>query len=155
MTEIVAGTVSGLTKTVSVLVKELLESQWPVTAFDPLASDIGFGLDVWDNYGDVDIHVTADRVTSETATIGAKYSRVAEAVYITLYVRKNAQEIPPNMGAAQRMIEQIVKDNATALGQGIPVLQWNGWDKITISQNLLDVWQVVGRATAIYFLAKV
>jgi len=152
--QIVAGTNSGLTATVSSLVRDLLANNWPTSGFDPLASDIGFGLDVWDNYGDIDIHITADRTVSVPSTIGWTYSKVSETVQITLFVRKNADTIPSNMGAAQRMIEQIVKDNATALGQGVTMLRWDGWDRIFIAPSTQDVWQVVGRATAVYWLVK-
>jgi hypothetical protein len=134
---------------------ELLQSQWPVSAYDPLASDIGFGLGTWDNYGDIDIHVTADRTVSTTDVIGGNRSMVTENVLVTLFVRKNADAIPDNMGAAQRMIEQIIKENMLTLGQGITSLTFGGWDRIVIRDNLQDVWQVAGHATAIYWLVKV
>lgn len=155
MPQVIAGTVSDLTKTVAQLVKELLESNWPVSGYDPLASDIGFGLDVWDNYGDIDIHVTAGVSVSQPSTLGWTRSRVLDPVVISLFVRKNQDVIPQNMGNAQRKIEEIVKDNAGNLGQGINILRWDGWDKLAIDNNLTDVWRVNGKATAIYFKVKV
>lgn len=155
MTQIIAGTVSDLTKTVSQLVKELLESNWPTSAFDPLASDVGFGLDTWDDYGDIDIHVTANQMVSQPSSIGWTQSKVMDSVIISLFVRKNQQEIPVNMGNAQRKIEGIIKDNATGLGQGVTAIRFDGWDKVAIDTNLVDVWRVNGKATAIYFKVKV
>lgn len=154
MTQIITGTTSDLTKTVAQLVKELLENNWPTVGFDPLKSDIGFGLDVWDDYGDIDIHVTAGPSVSSPATLGWTYSRIIDAAVITLYVRKNVDFIPTNMGNAQRKIEEIIKDNASALGQGIMMLRWDGWEKVFIANNLVDVWQGVGRCSAIYFKVK-
>jgi hypothetical protein len=155
MPQVVAGTVSDLTKAVTQLVKELLENNWPTSAFDPLKTDIGFGLDTWDNYGDIDIHVTANQQISEPYTIGWSQSRIRDSVIISLFVRKNQQEIPVNMGNAQRKVEEIIKDNATALGQGVTAIRFDGWDKVVIDTNLVDVWRVNGKATAIYFKVKV
>lgn len=155
MPQIIAGTASDLTKTVAQLVKELLESAWPSSAFDPLNTDIGFGLDTWDDYGDIDIHVTADKSFSMPDTIGWIRSKVTDPVLITLFVRKNTDFIPVNMGNAQRKIEEIVKDNAAGLGQGIPILRWDGWEQIVIDNNLKDVWQVKGHASAVYFKIRI
>lgn len=155
MPQIIAGTGTDLTKTVSQLVKELLETNWPTSAFDPLNTDIGFGLDTWDDYGDIDIHVTADKSFSMPDTIGWIRSKVTDPVLITLFVRKNTDFIPVNMGNAQRKIEEIVKDNAASLGQGIPILRWDGWEQIVIDNNLKDVWQVKGHASAVYFKIRV
>lgn len=154
--QIIAGTASDLTKTVAQLVKELLENNWPTSAFDPLKSEIGFGLDTWDDYGDIDIHVVAGPSTSQPDTIGWFRSKVVDSVVIHLYVRKNQEEIPINMGNAQRKIEEIVKDNAgSGLGQGIAMLRWDGWNPIVIDNNLKDVWHGIGKASAIYFKVKV
>jgi hypothetical protein len=155
MPQVVTGTGVALTKTVSQLVMELLQNNWPTSAYDPLNTDIGFGLDTWDNYGDIDIHVTADKVVSVPDTIGWTRSRVVDSVFIALYVRKNTDTIPTNMGNAQRKIEEIVKDNAASLGQGVSALLWNGWDPLNVNNNLVDVWRVVGRASAIYYLVKI
>jgi hypothetical protein len=155
MTQIVAGTGSALTKTVSQLVKELLETNWPTSAYDPLNTDIGFGLDTWDDYGDIDIHVTADKVVSAPDTIGWGRSKVTEAVFVNLFVRKNTDQIPTNMGNAQRKIEEIIKDNAASLGQGVTMTRWDGWDPVKMDNSLNDVWKVVGHASAIYFLVHV
>jgi hypothetical protein len=153
--QIIAGQGSDLTKTVAQLIKELLENNWPTSAFDPLKSDIGFGLDTWDDYGDIDIHVNADRSISEPMTIGWGRSKIMDPVSIHLFVRKNQEEIPSNMGNAQRKIEEIVKDNAAALGQGVTALRWDGWDPIVMDKSLKDIWHGVGHATAIYFKVKV
>src|SRR5580765_5591044 len=132
MPQIVAGTASALTKTIAKMVKELLETNWPTSAYDPVAADIGFGLDTWDNYGDIDIHVTPDRTNSVPSTIGWTYSKVTENVFVTLYVRKNTDTIPDSFGSAQRMIEQIIKDNAASLGQGVTMLRFDGWDRLLV-----------------------
>lgn len=155
MPQVIAGTSNDLSKTVSQLVMELLRDNWPTSAFDPLNTDIGFGLDTWDDYGDIDIHINAERGISVPATIGWRYSRVEDPVLINLYVRKVQEEIPANMGNAQRKIEEIVKDNASALGQGIQAIRWDGWERIFLDNNLKDVWHAIGRATAIYFKVKV
>ena len=156
MPQVIAGTASDLTKTVSQLVKELLENNWPTSAFDPLKTDIGFGLDTWDDYGDIDIHVTeANRVLSTPYSIGWGYSKVIDPVRIDLYVRKAQEEIPANMGNAQRKIEEIVKDNAATLGQGVQILRWDGWERLFSDNNLKDVWHAIGRASAIYWKVKV
>jgi hypothetical protein len=153
---VIAGTASDLTKTVSELVKELLENNWPTSAYNPLKSEIGFGLGTWDEYGDIDIHVQADRGVSRAATIGWRYTMVTDPVLIHLYVKSNTEEIPPNMGNAQRKIEEIVKVNAaTGLGQGIQVLRWDGWERIFEDKNLQDVWHAIGRTSAIYWKVKV
>jgi hypothetical protein len=155
MPQIIAGTGTDLTKTVAQLVKELLENNWPTSAFDPLKTDIGFGLDTWDDYGDIDIHVKADKMASIPMTLGWTRSMINDSVAVNLYVRKNADEIPLNMGNAQRKIEEIVKDNAAALGQGVTAIRWDGWDPVFIDNNLKDVWHAIGHATAIYFKVKV
>lgn len=154
MPQVIAGTASDLTKTVSQLVKELLENNWPTSAFDPLKADIGFGVDWWDDYGDIDIHVNQDRGSSRPATIGWSYSMVVDPVLINLFVRANKDEIPSNMGNAQRKIEEIVKDNAASLGQGVQMLRWDGWERPFFDNNLRDVWHVIGRATAVYWKVK-
>src|SRR5215510_11622762 len=141
MPQVVSGTASPLTSSVTKLVRDLLENNWPTSAYDPLRSDIGFGLSTWDDYGDIDIHVTQDRVVSVPDTIGWGRSKVTEPALITLFLRKNQQEIPATFGNAQRMIEQIVKDNAASLGQGIAMLRWDGWDRIVIADSLKEVWQ--------------
>ena len=155
MPQIIAGTGTDLTKTVSQLVKELLENNWPTSAFDPLKVDIKFGLDTWDNYGDIQLHVNADKSTSIPSTLGWNRSQVMDTVAIHLYVRKNQEEIPLNMGNAQRKIEEIIKDNAASLGQGVTAIRWDGWDPIFIDKNLKDVWHGIGRTTAVYFKVKV
>ena len=155
MPQVIAGTASDLTKTVSVLVKELLETNWPTSAFDPLKADIGFGIDTWDDYGDIDIHVNPDRSLSAPFTIGWGYSRVVDRVSIHLYVRKVQEEVPANMGNAERRIEQIIKDNATTLGQGVQVLVWNGWDREFLDNNLGDIWHAIARASTVYWKVKV
>lgn len=153
--QIIAGTGADLTKTVAQLVKELLESAWPVSAFDPLKADIKFGLDTWDNYGDIQIHVTAEKSFSQPMTLGWTRSQVMDPVLINLYVRKNQEEIPLNIGNAQRKIEEIIKDNAASLGQGVTAIRWDGWDRVVIDNNLKDVWLAIGHATGIYFKVKV
>jgi hypothetical protein len=153
--QIIAGTASDLTKTVSVLVKEVLENQWPISAFDPVKADIGFGLDTWDDYGDIDIHVAADRTLSRPTTIGWRYSKVIDTVTVNLFVRKVQDEIPQNMGNAQRKIEEIIKDNAGSLGDGVQMIRWEGWNSVALDNNLKDVWHAIGRASAIYFKVKV
>ena len=155
MPQVIAGTASDLTKTVSQLVKELLENNWPTSAFDPLKADIGFGLDTWDDYGDLDIHVGADRGISVPHTIGWARTKVTDPVVINLFVRKVQEEIPANMGNAQRKIEEIIKDNAATLGQGVQILRWDGWNNVFLDNNLKDVWHAIGRASAIYFKVRV
>lgn len=154
MPQVIAGQGADLTKTVSQLVKELLEAQWPTSAFDPLKADIGFGTDTWDDYGDIDIHVNPDRATSSPFTIGWKYSMVVDPVLINLFVRANQHEIPVNAGNAQRKIEEIVKDNAASLGQGVQMLKWDGWERPFFDNNLKDIWHAIGRANAIYWKVK-
>lgn len=151
MTQIVTGTASDLTVTVASLVKTLLETNWPASGYDPIASDIGFGLERWDDYGDIDIHVVPDRTISKPWTLGWKYSQVTESVYINLYVRRNLETIPPSVGGAQRMIESIIKDNAANLGQGIPALRFDGWNPLNAGNAIQDVWLLTGKASAIFF----
>src|SRR6266496_4131949 len=76
--QIIAGQGSDLTKTIAQLVKELLENNWPTSAFDPLKVDIKFGLDTWDNYGDIQLHVNADKSTSIPSTLGWNRSQVMD-----------------------------------------------------------------------------
>jgi len=155
MPQVIAGTASDLTKTVSQLVKELLENNWPTSAYDPLKSAIGFGLGTWDDYGDIDIHVQSERGQSKPFFIGWKYSMIVDPVLIHLYVKSNTEEIPSNMGNAQRKIEEIIKDNASSLGQGIQILRFDGWDRIFEDNNLQSVWHATGRASAIYWKVKI
>jgi hypothetical protein len=155
MPQIIAGQGSDLTKAVPQLVKELLENNWPTSAYDPLKSEIDFGLDTWNNYGDIDIHVKADKSFSVPQTIGWGRSMINDPVLIHLFVKKNQEEIPTSMGNAQRKIEEIIKDNAAALGQGVTAIRFDGWEPIVIDNNLKDVWHAIGRATAIYFRVKV
>ena len=154
MPQVIAGTASDLTKTISVLVKELLDTNWPAAPFDPAKLDTKFGVDTWDDYGDIQIHVNQDRGFSQPVTLGWSYSMVVDPVLIHLFVRANREEIPSNMGNAQRKIEEIVKDNAASLGQGVQMLRWDGWERPFFDTNLRDVWHVFGRATAIYWKAK-
>lgn len=151
MTQIISGTGSDLTVTVASLVKDLLEANWPVSGYDPIKSDIGFGLERWDDYGDIDIHVVPDRVFSQPITLGWKYSQVTEYVYINVYVRKNQQTIPTSLGGAQRMVESIIKDNAKNLGQGINELRFDGWSPLNAGNRIQDVWLLTGKASAIFF----
>jgi hypothetical protein len=153
--QIIAGTASDLTKAIPQLVKELLENNWPTSAYDPLKSEIDFGLDTWNNYGDIDIHVKADKSFSTPQTIGWSRSMINDPVLIHLFVKKNQEEIPTSMGNAQRKIEEIIKDNAASLGQGVTAIRFDGWEPIIIDNNLKDVWHAIGRATAIYFRVKV
>lgn len=155
MPQIIAGQASDLTKTVSQLVKELLENNWPTSAYDPLKAEIGFGTDTWDDYGDIDIHVNPGLVFSRPTTIAWRYSRVEDRVLINLFVRANQQEIPVNAGNAQRKIEEIVKDNAGSLGQGVQMLRWDGWERPFFDTNIKDTWHAIGRASAMYWKVKV
>lgn len=155
MPQVIAGTASDLTKTVARLVMELIRDNWPLTGIDPAKSNIGFGLGTWDDYGDVDIHVTASAGTSEPYDLSGGLSKVTDPVLVKIFVRKNQEEIPDNVGTAQRQVEQIIKDNITSLGQGITMLRWDGWDDIYEDDNLRDVWTAPGRASAIYWRAKV
>ena len=158
MPQVIAGTSVDFDKTRPKMVKELLENNWPTSAFDPLKADIGFGLDTWDNYGDIDIHVNADNAFSEPYTTDGRMSRNTDGVIIHLYVRRNVEELPDNMGNAQQKIEEIIKDNIGSLGTGVLadklLLIWRGWDPIFIDPNLMDVWQAVGRAQVIYYKNK-
>ena len=154
MPQVIAGTASDLTKTVSQLVKELLENNWPTSAYNPMKSEIGFGLGSWDDYGDIDIHVQADRAESRPFTLGWRYNKVRDPVLIHLYIRSNTEELPSNMGNAQRKIEEIIKDNATSLGEGIQMLRWDGWERISEDNNIQSVWHAIGKASAIYWKVK-
>jgi hypothetical protein len=154
MPQVIAGQSTDLTKTVAQLVKELLEANWPTTAYDVLRADIGFGLGTWDDYGDIDIHVNAAEGESETYDIGGTFSKVTDPVVIHLFYRKNVEEIPDLVGKAQRKVEEIIKDNMRNLGQGIPMLLWNGWGEVFEDDNLKDVWHAQGRASAIYWRVK-
>jgi hypothetical protein len=156
MPQIIAGQGSDLSKTVAQLVKELLENNWPTSAYDPLKSDIGFGMGTWDSYGDIDIHVNADKSISSPLTIGWSRSQIYDPVTINLFIKTNQENAPPtNMITAKTKIEEIIKDNAAALGQGITALRFDGWDPTFQDTNLKDVWKAVGHATAIYFRVKV
>jgi hypothetical protein len=155
MTVVVAGTGSDLTASVTSIIRDLLANNWPGSAYDPVASDVGFGLTTWDNYGDIDIHITTDTTSNMPDAIGSTIYRVRDRVIITLFVRKNADTIPDSMGNAQRMVNKIITENALTLGQGINSVTFDGWDRIIIRDNLQDVWQVAGHATAIYWLVKV
>ena len=152
MPQVIAGTGVPLSKTIAKLVKELLENNWPTSAYDPLKADIGFGLGTWDDYGDIDIHVNTDVSTSQAEDSGGTYTKIIDPVLIKIYVRKNADEIPDNIGNAQRKAEEIIKDNMRTLGQGIPLIRFDGWNEILEEDNLKDVWQTTGRASAIYWL---
>lgn len=155
MPQIIAGTGADLSKTVAQLVKELLENNWPTSAFDPLKADVKFGLDSWDDYGDIQIHVNAGTVTSLPYTLGGDYSKVTDSAVIHLFVRKVQEEIPLNMGNAQRKIEEIIKDNIRNLGQGIPILIFSGWDRVFMDNNLKDIWHAIGGSSATYWKVKV
>lgn len=154
MPQIIAGTASDLTTTVADLVRTLLQNNWPTSGYDPLQSEIDFGLDKWNDYGDLDIHVVPDRTISRPLNIGWTYSEITESVYINLYVRKNTQTVPASLGNAQRMIESIIKDNAANLGQGITALRFDGWNPLNQGNTIQDVWILTGRASAIYFRVK-
>ena len=153
--QIIAGQGSDLTKAIPQLVKELLENNWPTSAYDPLKSEIDFGLDTGNNYGDIDIHVNGDKGFSTPMTLGWTRRTFNDPVLVHLYVRKNQEEIPTSMGNAQRKIEEIINDNAAALGQGVTAIRFDGWEPILIDNNLKDVWHAIGRATAIYYKVKV
>jgi hypothetical protein len=155
MPQIIAGTASDLTKTVAQLVKELLENNWPTSAYNPLKSEIGFGLGTWDEYGDIDIHIQSERGVSRPFTIAWKYSMIIDPVLIHLYMKSNTEEIPPNMGNAQRKIEEIIKDNMSSLGQGISILRFDGWDRVFEDNNIQSVWHAIGKASAIYWKVKI
>jgi len=154
MPQVIAGTASDLTNTIAELVKNLLETNWPTSAYDPLKSEVDFGLDTWNDYGDIDIMVNADKCTSQPATIGWTYSAITESVTINLFVRKNTQAIPSSLGSAQRKIESIIKDNAASLGQGVTAIRFDGWDPVNAGNTILDVWKITGRASAIFFRVK-
>lgn len=155
MPQVIAGQGTDLTKSVAKLVKELLDNNWPIAAYDPVKADVTFGLGTWDNYGDIDIHVNTDVSTSEAEDAGGVLSKVVDSVLIKIYVRKNTDEIPDTVASAQRKAEEIIKDNMSNLGQGIPLMRFEGWDQIFEDDSLLDVWQTTGRASAIYWRAKV
>jgi hypothetical protein len=153
--QIISGTNSDLTSTVSELIRDLLRDNWPTSGFDPVNTDIDFGISTWNNYGDIDIHVNADKSVSTPMTLGWTRSAVLDTVAIHLYVRANQTEIPANAGNTQRKIEEIIKDNAANLGQGIISLRWEGWGPIVIDNNLKEVWHAIGKATAMYVKVKV
>jgi hypothetical protein len=155
MPQVIAGQGTDLTKSVAQLVKELLETNWPTTAYDVLKSDIGFGMGSWDDYGDIDIHVNPAEGESETYDIGGTFSKVTDPVVINLYYRKNVEEIPDLVGKAMRKAEEIIKDNMRTLGQGIPMLLWNGWGEVLEDDNLQNVWHAQGRCSAVYWRVKV
>jgi hypothetical protein len=154
MPQVIAGTGSALSKTIAKLVKELLDNNWPTAAYDPVKADVTFGLGTWDNYGDIDIHVNTDVSTSQAEDAGGTMSKIVDPVLIKIYVRKNTEEVPDTVGSAQRKAEEIIKDNMMNLGQGIPLIRFDGWNEILEEDNLKDVWQTTGRASAIYWLAK-
>jgi hypothetical protein len=155
MPQIIAGTASDLTKTVAQLVKEVLENNWPTSGYNPLKSEIGFGLGTWDNYGDIDIHVQSERGESKPYFIGWKYSMIVDPVLIHLYVKSNTEELPINVGNAQRKIEEIINDNASTLGQGIQMLRFDGWERVAEDTNLQSIWHAIGKASAIYWKVKI
>ena len=155
MPQVIAGQGTDLTKTVSQLVMELLQNNWPTSAFDPLKTDVKFGTDTWDDYGDIQIHVNPDRGSSMPTTIGWRYSQVTDPVRINLFMRANQEQIPVNSGNAQRKIEEIVKDNAASLGQGVQILRWDGWEQPFFDSNIKDTWHAIARASAVYWKVKV
>lgn len=155
MPQVIAGTASNLTKTIAVMVKELLETNWPTSAYSPLQSEIGFGIDTWDDYGDIDIHVNPSKSHSIPFTIGWAYTETKDTVTINVFVRSNQHEVPPTLGSTERKIEEIITDNATTLGDGVQMLHWDGWDREFIDNNLRDTWHAVGRASATYWKVTV
>lgn len=155
MTQIIAGQATDLTKTIAELVRDLLYNNWPTATYDPVRADVDFGMETWNDYGDIDIHVTAEPATSRPLTIGWLMSQVIDPVLISLYVRKNQQTIPTSsLGGAQRKIEEIIKDNAASLGQGVQMLRFDGWGRLNEGNTIKDVWRINGRASAIYFRVK-
>jgi hypothetical protein len=155
MTTVIAGQATDLTKTVAVLVKELLYNNWPTTGFTPLREHVRFGNGTFDEYKDLHIHVNRAAGESEPYTTGGDYTKVTDPVAIHVFVRKNIDEVPDTLGIMQRKIEEIIRTERLNLGQGITAILFNRWEDDIQEDNLVDVWSCVGFATAIYWRVTV
>jgi hypothetical protein len=151
---VIAGQSTDLTKTVAVLVKELLYNNWPTAAFTPLRADVRFGTGTFDKYKDIHIHVNRASGESESYTIGGDYTKIIDPVSIHVYYRKNVDEVPDTLGIIQRKIEEIIRTNVSSLGQGITAILFDRWDDDIEEDNLKDVWHATGYARAIYWRVK-
>lgn len=151
---VISGQSTDLTKTVAVLVKELLYNNWPQAAFTPLRSDIRFGNGTFDKYRDLHIHVNRAEGESEPYTPDGTYTKVIDPVTIHIFVRKNSDEVPTTLGIMQRKVEEIIRTNVNGLGQGITILIFNRWADDFEEDNLKDVWHGTGYARAIYWRVK-
>ena len=152
---VISGQLTDLTKTVAVLVKELLFNNWPTSAFSPLRDDVRFGNGTYDKYRDLHIHVNRAEGESEPYTPDATYTKIIDPVAIHIFVRKNSDEVPDSLGIMQRKIEEIIRTNIDGLGQGITMLLFDRWADDYEEDNLQDVWHGTGSARAIYWRVKV
>jgi len=155
MPTVIAGQVSDLTKTVAVLVKELLYNNWPTTAFTPLRSNVRFGNGTFDKYRDLHIHVNRIEGDSEPYTADGTYTKIIDPVSIHIFVRKNSDEVPDTLGIMQRKVEEIIRSNMSTLGQGITLIIFDRWSDDFEEDNLKDVWHGTGTARAVYWRVKV
>lgn len=150
---VVSGTVLPPAKSSAKLVKELLESQWPTTSYDPVKSRIKFGLSTWDKSGDIQIHVNTEPAQTRPFVIGGSAQEVTDPVSIRIFLRKNTRTVPDTLESMQYKVEEICLDNQSTLATGY-TFRFDGWGAVFEADNLKDVWQLEGRATAIYCLLK-
>jgi hypothetical protein len=148
----IAGQPSDLTKTIEMLVKELLESQWSETY--PTAADImfgtGWGAGLVKNFAIHCLHVST---TSELAVNGWSTYQYRTSVDVHVFARRTTRSESDELIKMRQHIDRIVAQNKTSLGRGVSLVRLVQWTTAHDPADLskISYWHLVGQHEAMYY----
>jgi hypothetical protein len=148
----IAGRDSDLTKTIEVLVSELLESEWAET--DPAVAGImfgtGWGAGIVKNYAVHCLHVST---TSAPAANGWATYQYSTTVDVHLFARRTTRSEPDQLRKMRQHVDMIVAQNKASLGQGVPLIRLVQWTAAHDPADLAGVsyWHLVGQHEVTYY----
>ncbi|AIC16950.1 hypothetical protein [Nitrososphaera viennensis] len=148
----VAGQSSDLTKTVEMLVKEKLESQWTET--DPPAASIdfgtGWGAGMTKNYA---VHCLHASTTSAPVVNGWSKYMYETLVDVHVFALRTTLFEPDQLRKMRQHIDKIIAQNKASLGQGISSMRLVRWTAAHDPKDITDTpyWHLVGHHKITYY----
>ncbi|MGD1837500.1 MAG: hypothetical protein ACPKPY_05520 [Nitrososphaeraceae archaeon] len=119
MTQVISGTSSDLTTPNEEVVLNMLETNWPTTAFSPTASEIRFSTMGWTDTKTYQITTEHNDTKIENLSINGKYQKHEAKVNVHLWIRSSVDQRPQSAYDMINKTEQIINENMTNVSHGI------------------------------------
>jgi hypothetical protein len=151
---VVAGTSSDLSQDVEDYVRDLIKNNWSLMSPDPAASEITFGTDWWSDYGDYQIHCKHLVTLTGPQNNGWSMRQYLSTINIHVFVRKNSEDKPTQLGVISREIERILAMNPTTVGAGISNIKLVRAEDVPDNEPSRQVWHRIMQAELQYWKVR-